>query len=137
MKSRLGHKLPIRRARRDPDRLCPVCGQRRLVRDFITKKKQRGLNLFCNFCKQQNPEGVRRFLQAGRTAKGKPVFIRKEVIKILLEFARRRSTKREGNFGAPLEPSLKVQEILSSHEEAIFSIPERSARPYYIIKESL
>lgn len=95
----LGHRLLLGRQRtpraawRSETRLCPVCGERRLTTEFIASKKQKGLNLFCNGCRQNNPEGVRRFLRAGRPVQKVD---RREVTRFLRELARRRIAKRRG-----------------------------------------
>lgn len=75
-------------------RLCPVCGERRAVKEFQIRRRsqrQRGrLNVYCNPCRLNNREGVRRFFSSG-----KPVakVNRREVIKLMREVARRRIQK--------------------------------------------
>lgn len=44
-------------------RLCVVCGERKAWPLFQPKKKQRALNIFCNQCGKENPEGVRAALK--------------------------------------------------------------------------
>ena len=75
-----------------PERLCPVCGQRRPVDDFRLKRRRRELNLFCNGCRLSDKEGVRRFLRAGRTLAPPPAR-RKELLLLLREVACRRILK--------------------------------------------
>jgi hypothetical protein len=71
-----------------------VCGERRAVKEFQIRRRserQRGrLNIYCNPCRKNNREGVRRFF-----ASGKPVakVNRREVIKLMREIARRRIQK--------------------------------------------
>jgi hypothetical protein len=97
----LGHRLLLGRKRTtragytgQQTRLCPVCGERRAVKEFQIRRRserQRGrLNIYCNPCRLNNREGVRRFF-----ASGKPVVNvnRREVIKMLRELARRRIQK--------------------------------------------
>lgn len=79
-------------------RLCPVCGFQRTVKEFQTRsyggKSTKRLNLFCNDCRRNNKEGVRRFLSSGRRPRTK--VNRREVVRFARELARRRIQKRRG-----------------------------------------
>lgn len=62
MKStRLGQAItPVVKAiRAHALRLCVVCGERKDWPLFQPKRKRRALNLYCNQCGKENPEGVR------------------------------------------------------------------------------
>jgi hypothetical protein len=90
----LGRKQTTRAGYVGQTRLCPVCGERRAVKEFqIRRRSERArarLNVYCNPCRLNNREGVRRFF-----ASGQPVakVNRRELIKLMRELARRRIQK--------------------------------------------
>ncbi len=109
----IGRRQTTRTTWRGPTRMCPVCGEKRVVRDFQPVRKTAGhtrrpLNLFCNECRLRNPDGVRRFLHAGR-----PVakVNRREVVRFFRELARRRFLKGRGLLMSAEEYAVKASKL--------------------------
>ena|SRR2546423_7073024 len=82
----LGRSRTLTPIRSEALRLCPVCNTRRRIADFVARKGRRALNLFCNDCRVNNPEGVRQFFQTNDPEVARA---REQIFNLLRERARR------------------------------------------------